>query len=74
MEWKRICWERDDGKCVMCGEPGAQVDHIEPVGKLAWGSPLVIDPDNGRVLCLPCHEGTESFPVGLRIEFAARPR
>ena len=38
--------ERDGGRCVQCGKPGAEVDHIT-------GSSS--DPDNLQLLCPDCH-------------------
>ena len=39
---------RDAGLCVMCGEPGTEIDHID------GSSP---DPSNLRLLCHSCHVG-----------------
>jgi len=40
-------WERDGGRCVSCGQPGAEIDHI------AGDSP---DPGNLQLLCAGCHQ------------------
>ena len=42
---------RDHGKCVLCGAPAVDVDHIRPV---ADGGALY-DDANLRSLCRPCH-------------------
>jgi 5-methylcytosine-specific restriction endonuclease McrA len=39
-------WERDGGRCVRCGQPGAEIDHI------ADDSP---DLGNLQLLCADCH-------------------
>lgn len=40
------------GKCQMCGEQGAEADHIT---EIADGGALY-DPANGQWLCVSCHE------------------
>jgi len=40
-------WERDSGRCVSCGQPGAEIDHI------AGDSP---DLGNLQLLCADCHQ------------------
>jgi 5-methylcytosine-specific restriction protein A len=43
---------RDKWKCVLCGKPGTDVDHIvELVDGGSWG-----DMSNLRLLCNPCHK------------------
>jgi len=39
-------WRRDEGKCVQCRRPGAEIDHIH------YDSP---DLDNLQLLCADCH-------------------
>jgi hypothetical protein len=39
-------WERDGGRCVSCGQPGAEIDHV------AGDSP---DLGNLQLLCASCH-------------------
>lgn len=43
---QRAVWERDDGKCVRCGEPGAEIDHIAGDSS---------DLTNLQLLCVDCH-------------------
>jgi len=43
---KAAIWERDQGRCVRCGKPGAEVDHISSSSD---------DPANLQLLCLDCH-------------------
>ncbi len=38
--------ERDNGLCVKCGKPGAEIDHISGSSD---------DPSNLQLLCLDCH-------------------
>jgi 5-methylcytosine-specific restriction endonuclease McrA len=40
-------WDRDGGRCVFCGQPGAEIDHI------AGDSP---DRGNLQLLCPVCHQ------------------
>lgn len=47
-EIRALIWERDNGKCVKCGKPGAQVDHIHGDSD---------EPENLQLLCLDCHHG-----------------
>jgi 5-methylcytosine-specific restriction endonuclease McrA len=43
---RELVWERDRGRCRVCGEPGEEVDHIRgSSGEL----------DNLQLLCTPCH-------------------
>lgn len=66
-EWRTAVFERDSYACVHCGTSGAkaylQADHIIP-----WSESVEkrFDIDNGRTLCVPCHELTPSFPKQLR--------
>lgn len=43
---KAAVWERDNGLCVKCGKPGAEVDHIADSSD---------NPANLQLLCLDCH-------------------
>ena len=44
-------WERDRGRCVLCGQVGEEIDHInEPSGDL----------ENLRLLCDTCHNQVTS--------------
>jgi 5-methylcytosine-specific restriction endonuclease McrA len=41
-----LVWERDDGRCVLCGEPGEEIDRIDGSSN---------DPETLRLVCRPCH-------------------
>lgn len=51
---RRQVQHRDNDRCVTCGAPGEQVDHID------GNSPAL---DNLQLLCQPCHE----TKTGLRM-------
>lgn len=62
-EVKRIVWQRAGGLCEECKQQGfvtAGVDchHIQPIEKsmsVAEMERLCYDPNNVRLLCVPCH-------------------
>lgn len=68
-EWKRKVLRRDNFTCQWCGKIGGklQVDHIVPfvfVKKEAelFNEPKIIfDIDNGRTLCISCHQKTDTY-------------
>ena len=43
--------DRDGWRCLKCGKPGREVDHIKP---LKWGGEM-FDPANCQTLCRGCH-------------------
>ncbi|MCB7129929.1 MAG: HNH endonuclease [Candidatus Brocadiales bacterium] len=51
-------WDRDEGRCQLCGRPGSEIDHIEAkkMGgrKREWKKWIDRD-ENLRILCLGCH-------------------
>ncbi len=59
-EWREAVYKRDNYTCQECGARGVrlQADHIKP---FAYFSELRFDINNGRTLCVPCHEQTETF-------------
>ena len=59
-EWRTAVFERDDHRCMDCGERGGQLnaDHIYP---FAHYPRLRFDVDNGRTLCENCHKKTSTF-------------
>ena len=68
-DWRIAVFERDNYTCQFCGDRNGngknvylQADHIKP-----WSThkELRLDLDNGRTLCKPCHETTDSYPKQL---------
>lgn len=59
-EWRQAVFQRDDFTCQFCGERGGrlQADHVEPV---ALRPDLALELDNGRTLCVPCHQATPTY-------------
>ncbi|WP_286347036.1 HNH endonuclease [Frondihabitans sucicola] len=51
-ELRAEVWARDNGLCVECGEPGAEIDHI----LMPLGDPRRGTADELRLLCTPCHQ------------------
>jgi len=58
--WRAFVMKRDNYTCQMCGIRGGKlhVDHIKP---FATFLELRTDPNNGRVLCIPCHRKTPTW-------------
>lgn len=71
--WRLKVFERDNYKCVLCGYDKGnilQADHIKP---FAYYPELRLDISNGRTLCKPCHEKTDTYlsksakPKGIQV-------
>jgi 5-methylcytosine-specific restriction endonuclease McrA len=60
-QWRKAIFERDKYTCVECGISGVyiQADHIKPWSQFPNER---YDIQNGRTLCISCHEKTPSFP------------
>lgn len=57
--WMNAVRERDNHKCIWCGETkNLQTDHIKP---FALYPELRFAIDNGRTLCKECHKTTDTF-------------
>ncbi|MBR1447597.1 MAG: HNH endonuclease [Prevotella sp.] len=62
-EVKRVVWQRAGGLCEECAKehyvtPGVDCHHIVPVETakdVATMEHLCYNPDNVRLLCIPCH-------------------
>lgn len=65
VQWRKSVFERDNYTCVECGASKVyiQADHIKPWAKYPV---LRYELNNGRTLCLDCHEQTSTFPINLR--------
>ena len=63
--WRTAVFMRDDYICTSCGDEGVylEADHIKP---WALYPELRYAIDNGRTLCKPCHQQTETYPINLR--------
>ena len=63
--WRESVFKRDNWTCVWCGARSSKgyevilnVDHIKP---FASYPELRFAIDNGRTLCKPCHETTDTY-------------
>lgn len=58
--WREAVFKRDDWTCQFCKERGGELnaDHIK---SFAYYPKLRYDVNNGRTLCLPCHQTTETY-------------
>jgi 5-methylcytosine-specific restriction endonuclease McrA len=59
-EWRRCVFERDDYRCVRCGQRGGMLNahHVKP---FSAHPELRFDVANGETLCLTCHEQTDTY-------------
>ena len=58
--WRKEVFERDDYRCLDCGERGGKLnaDHIYP---FAYFPRLRFDINNGQTLCEDCHKRTPTY-------------
>ena len=60
--WRKSVYERDEYKCIWCGEVGngknLNADHIKT---FAYFPELRFAIDNGRTLCVDCHRKTDTY-------------
>lgn len=58
--WREAVYERDDYTCQFCGTRGDRLnpDHIK---KFADYPELRFELSNGRTLCEPCHQQTDTY-------------
>ena len=79
-EYKRKVLERDNFRCVLCGDSKSylELDHY-PIGfsellkkysivsqDEAYACDELWEEKNARTLCQPCHEKTDNFPKQLK--------
>lgn len=69
-DWRIAVFRRDNYTCQECGNHGVKLnaDHIKP---FAYYPELRLVIENGRTLCIPCHEKTETFK-GRAVRFKQR--
>ena len=60
VNWRRQVYERDDYTCQVCGQRGGELnaDHIK---SFANHPELRLELSNGRTLCKPCHQETDTY-------------
>lgn len=60
IKWRKDVKERDNYTCQICGQKGGYLhsDHIKP---FALFPDLRTDINNGRTLCVPCHQKTDTY-------------
>lgn len=59
--WRKAVYERDGFACVLCGDDkggNLEADHILP---FAHYKELRFEVGNGRTLCKPCHQKTDTY-------------
>jgi 5-methylcytosine-specific restriction endonuclease McrA len=58
--WRKAVFERNKYACIWCGLRGGRLnaDHIKP---FALYPELRFAIDNGRTLCVPCHQKTDTY-------------
>ena len=70
-EWRTAVFIRDGFTCQICSKVGGrlQADHIKPFSQFPW---LRHELSNGRTLCVPCHQKTETYGSKARRSVAAK--
>ena len=61
--WREAVFKRDNYTCVKCGARGGiNADHIKPFSLFPE---LRFELTNGRTLCVPCHQNTDTYGTRL---------
>lgn len=63
--WRMAVLIKDNFTCQRCGKKGVylEADHIKP---FAYFPELRFDVSNGRALCKPCHQKTDTYGSGAK--------
>lgn len=69
--WRKAVFERDNYTCVLCGykkgngekSVNLNADHIKPFSMFPE---LRMELSNGRTLCEPCHQETDTFSIKIK--------
>ena len=62
--WRKTIFERDDYRCISCGERGGLYLHADHIFPFSQFPRLRFDINNGRTLCRNCHRKTETYGRG----------
>lgn len=57
---RALVWERDNGRCVACGKPAEELQHVRCRGMGGSRNPAINSPANLVWLCRPCHRLAEA--------------
>lgn len=62
-EWLKAVWKKAGGRCQHCGAKPTKTLKFQCHHKKSWAlhPELRYDPDNGELLCFPCHKLTDSY-------------
>lgn len=66
--WRMAVLIRDNFICQICGRKGGylEADHIKP---FAYFPDRRFDVSNGRALCKPCHQKTDSYGSKAKLNY-----
>ena len=64
--WRKAVLQRDDYKCVQCGQIGGKL-HAHHRLSFFHNKNLRFDVDNGITLCIQCHEDLHGFIIGSKV-------
>lgn len=59
--WRKSVFERDNYTCVWCGDKTSGNLNADHIKQFAFYPELRFAIDNGRTLCIPCHQKTYTF-------------